>query len=202
MTIEVLPTQYQETREWILLKHYAHRMPSITFSYGLYLNGSLEGIVCYGSPASQSLCKGVCGEKYKADVLELNRLVINSTAPKNSASLLVSRSIKMLPRDSIIVSYADTDMGHLGIIYQATNFIYTGATVARTDIDSGEGKHSRHYDKNTDYSKRKPRSSKHRYIFFRNKKAKKDLKYPQLPYPKGKSERYICKDIKVLTLFT
>jgi len=201
MKLEIKRIEYSECKIWLLKKHYAHRIPSISFAYGLFIDNLLEGIVCYGSPASQSLCKGVCGEKYRKDVLELNRLVLNSTAPKNSASMLVSRTLKMLPRDSIIVSYADTMMGHLGIIYQATNFLYTGATKPRTDIDSGEGKHSRHYEKGGDYSKRKFRSSKHRYIFFRNKKAKRDLKYPILPYPKGISDRYDCEDIKIANLF-
>lgn len=34
----------------------------------------------------------------------------------------------MLEQPSAVVSYADTEWGHAGIIYQATNWIYTGAT--------------------------------------------------------------------------
>lgn len=185
---------YQETKPWLLEKHYAKRMPSISFAFGLFIADKLEGVVTYGSPASPSLCKGVCGDEYKNNVLELNRLAINSTAPKNSASFLVGRSLKMLPLDKIIVSYADTAQGHVGYVYQSTNWIYTGATKPRTDIDTGE-KHSRHYEGITDYSKRKPRSSKHRYIFFRDKKARRALRYQQAPYPKGESQRYQCPDI-------
>ena len=193
-SIAIHQIQYEETKRWLLEKHYAERMPSISYAYGLYVDMVLEGIVTYGSPPSHSLCIGICGEKHSKNVLELNRLAINSTAPKNSASKLVGKSLRMLPRDSIIVSYADTNQGHIGYVYQATNWIYTGATKARTDI-SADGGHSRHYDKNSDYTKRTFRSSKHRYIYFRDRKMIRKLKYKQYPYPKGESKRYECIDI-------
>jgi hypothetical protein len=74
--------------------------------------------------------------------------------------------------------------------------MYTGKTKERTDIGSEDNTHSRHYNKNIDYSKnRKFRSSKHRYIYFiANKKKvkewKKDLNYNIQPYPKGENKRY------------
>ncbi len=95
----------------------------------------------------------------------------------------------MLPNDLILVSYADTEMNHVGKIYQATNWIYTGATKERTDIGTDSGSHSRHYDKNIDYSKNRVfRSSKHRYVYFTGKEY--ELNYPVKDYPKGKSKRY------------
>lgn len=90
----------------------------------------------------------------------------------------------------IVVSYADTQHSHTGIVYQATNFLFTGTTKPRTDIDTGD-KHSRHYkDKGeVDYSKRKFRSAKHRYVMFlgskvERKKMLKALRYPIMKYPK------------------
>ncbi|OHD16553.1 MAG: hypothetical protein A2Y38_01210 [Spirochaetes bacterium GWB1_59_5] len=93
----------------------------------------------------------------------------------------------------IIVSYADTMWGHTGTIYQALNFLYTGATRPRTDADPGDGKHARHFYGEDRATKRKLRSSKHRYVLFigpGRKKMKKCLAYPVLPYPKGESRRY------------
>jgi len=194
MKKEIKKIKYEECKRWLLEKHYAHRIPSISYSFGLFIDNKLEGIVTYGSPASPSLCKGICGVEHKSKVIELNRLVINSTVPKNSASYLVGNTLKMLPNDKIVVSYADSGQGHVGYVYQATNWIYTGATKPRTDIDTGD-KHSRHYEGITDYTKRKFRSSKHRYVFFRDKKIKKFLKYSIFPYPKGNSKRYKCIDI-------
>lgn len=114
LIMNVKKIAYSETKDWILKKHYARRMPSISYAFALYNDGEILGIVTYGSPASPSLCKGICGDEYRNNVIELNRLVLNSNAPKNSASFLVGRSLKMLPRDVIVVSYADTQMGHIG----------------------------------------------------------------------------------------
>jgi hypothetical protein len=50
------------------------------------------------------------------------------TTEKNAASFLVGNSLQMLSVPCAVVSYADTEQGHSGIVYQATNWIYTGAT--------------------------------------------------------------------------
>lgn len=175
-----------ETKDFILKIHYAKRMPPVSHCYGLINNGQLVGIVSYGMPASNQLCRGVCGEDHKANVLELNRLCLLNNK-KNEASMLVARSLKLLPKPMIVVSYADTAQGHTGFVYQACNFIFTGTTKERTDIASEEGKHGRHHL--GDLSKRQKRSSKHRYIYFLgSKKQVKDykacLKYPVQIYPK------------------
>jgi hypothetical protein len=178
---------YQDTKPFILNIHYAKRMPSISHAFGLFDNNQLTGIVSYGSPASPSLCKGICGEHNKKNVIELNRLVLKNNE-KNYASFLVSTSLKMLPKPKIVVSYADTAQGHVGYVYQATNFYFTGTTKSRTDIASKNGKHSRHHL--GDRSQRVFRSSKHRYVIFigsksEKKKMIKDLNYKILNYPKN-----------------
>ena len=93
----------------------------------------------------------------------------------------------MLPKPSVIVSYADSEQGHVGYVYQATNFLFTGTTKERTDMASEDGKHSRHDLGNPD--QRKKRWAKHRYVFFvGNKQEKKNLleklKYTIQTYPK------------------
>jgi len=170
----VVEIPYEATKEWILNIHYAKRMPSISYAYGLYLYDEMVGMVSYGSPASPWLCKGICGEEHKSDVIELNRLVLKDNLP-NEASFLVAKSLKLLPQPKVVVSYADTAQDHLGIIYQATNFLFTGTTKARTDMAGKDGKHSRHHL--GDRTKRIPRSAKHRYVYFiGNKKQKKVLR--------------------------
>ena len=176
----------KDTLDYILNIHYAKRVPSISYSFGLFDDNELIGIVTYGSPASPSLCKGVCGEQYRKEVIELNRLVLKYNR-KNEASFLVGNSLKMLPKPKIVVSYADTDQGHLWYVYQATNWLYTGATKPRTDIASKDGKHSRHHL--GDRTNRVFRSSKHRYIYFVADKRKKkeyhlNLNYKIAEYPK------------------
>jgi len=190
--MKVLPINSFEVEPWLLEKHYAKRMCPISYAFGLYENTQLVGVVTYGVPASPSLCMGVCGEEHKDIVLELNRLCLNDGI-KNGASFLVGKSLQMLPKPTIVVSYADTSMNHIGYIYQASNFIFTGTTKERTDMAGENGKHSRH---NLGISENRiNRSAKHRYIYFVGNKHQKKilmnkLNYSIEAYPKGDSQRY------------
>ena len=171
---KVVQIPYSATKDWILNIHYAKRMPSISYAYGLYRHDEMVGMVSYGTPASPSLCKGICGEEHRSDVIELNRLVLRDNLP-NEASFLVSRSLKMLPTPKVVVSYADTAQDHAGIVYQATNWLFTGTTKPRTDMAGKDGKHSRHHL--GDRTNRINRSTKHRYVYFiGTKKEKKVLR--------------------------
>lgn len=190
--LEVRKISYNDVKYLILNVHYARRMPSISFSYGLFEKDEMVGIVTYGSPASPYLCKGVCGVEYRQDVIELNRLVLVNNK-KNEASYLISTSLKMLPKPKIVVSYADTAQNHCGVVYQATNFLFTGTSKPRTDMAGKDGKHSRHHL--GDRSNRVYRSAKHRYVsFVGNKRQRKEyaraLKYKIQPYPKNST--FLC----------
>lgn len=182
-------------KEWVLYKHYARRIPPMSYSFGLFDKNIMQGILTIGKPASKNLCIGICGEHNSKFVYELNRLCVNDNLEKNVLSYFVSQTLKIL-NNIILVSYADTSQNHNGYIYQATNWIYTGATKERTDIGFENNKHSRHYDKNIDYKKnRKFRSSKHRYVYFiaskkQRKKWLRELNYKVLKYPKGKNIKY------------
>tara|TARA_R110002051_G_scaffold280089_2_gene341659 strand:+ start:1106 stop:2050 length:945 start_codon:yes stop_codon:yes gene_type:complete len=140
-------------KEWLLFKHYAKRIPSISFSFGLFKNNFLVGVLTFGMPPSSTLAASICGEKYKKLVLELNRLVVNDGLDKNALSYFVSNSISKLPKPKIIVSFSDNNMNHNGYIYQATNFIYTGKTLNDSMYIDKDGKefHFRnlgHYQQN------------------------------------------------------
>lgn len=211
MNWKVIKINSKDSHQWLKEIHYAKRIPSISYAFGLYIDDDLKGIVTYGTPSSSTLRNGVAGEENSKFVLELNRLVFSSPI-KNGASYLVSHSLSMLPKPSIIVSYADTEQGHVGYVYQACNFLYTGLSAKRTDwkIKGMEHLHgqtvadmSRNVENRAQfmrdtygddfYLKERPR--KHRYIIIvGNKYQKRDLlpqlKYTQEPYPKGESKRY------------
>jgi hypothetical protein len=202
----------EEYAPWLLKKHYAKRIPSISYAYGLYDDKNIiQGVCSYGTPASSSLLIGVCGEGYKYIVKELNRLVINQNE-KNLASFFISMTFKLLPKPLIIISYADTSQDHHGFVYQATNFIYTGLSAKRTDwrikgmehlhgctiADKSRGKENRVEYMKMEYGDRfyiQNRPRKHRYIMFLGNKRekavmKKALKYKIEPYPKGQNKNY------------
>jgi hypothetical protein len=129
---KVIPIDSKETYSWLKDIHYAKRIPSISYAFGMYSNDRLIGVVTYGTPSSSTLKNGIAGKDNSNLVLELNRLVFQ-VSTKNAASYLVSHSLQMLPKPSIVVSYADTEQGHVGFVYQACNFIYTGLSAKRTD---------------------------------------------------------------------
>ena len=191
LKLQVIPIQSYEVEPWLLQKHYAKRIPSISYAFGLFEGGRLVGVCTYGTPSAAPLRDGIAGPENAKYVLELNRLCLD-TKKKNAASVLVGRSLQMLPKPSIVVSYADTEQEHVGYVYQATNFMFTGTTKERTDMSAGEGKHSRHA---TDPSIRQFRSAKHRYVFIHGNKTQKKillgaLNYKQEPYPKGDIKKY------------
>lgn len=195
---------YEETKPYLLEIHYAKRMPSISYSFGLYRDGEMCGVITYGSPPSSTLRRGLAGDKNIKNILELNRLCLRDNL-KNEASILVGKSLKLLP-PSIVISFADTEQGHLGIVYQATNFYYCGLSAKRTDwkikgqehlhgqtiADRYRGIPNRAEAIRAEYGDDfylKPRPRKHRYVYFvGNKKIikqfKEDLKYQIQPYPK------------------
>ena len=204
--MQVLPIKNEETAPWLLKKHYAKRMPQIMYAFGLYENESLIGVMTYGIPASPSLCMGICGKEYSDKVLELNRICLENNE-KNQASYFVAKTLQLLPKPTIVVSYADTAQGHVGYVYQASNFIYTGLSANRVDwtIKGQEHKHSKTISDGKTLEDIKAehgddfyyveRSRKHRYIFFvGTSKQKKEmlskLNYQGEPYPKGDSVRY------------
>ena len=197
-------------KEWLLYKHYARRMPPIEYSFGLFdLNGTMQGIVTYGTPVSSTL-RNLWQNKYK--LIELNRLCVNEGLEKNVLSYFVGISLKMLPKPFVIASYADTSKNHHGYIYQATNWLYTGLSVAFKDymikgmehlhngtiMDMSRGQENRVQwlrDKYGDDLIMVERPQKHRYFYFLgNKKQVKDmykmLPYELQPYPKGENKRY------------
>jgi hypothetical protein len=180
--------------DFILPRHYSGRKPAISHAFGWIIDNTLKAVVTYGKPASNTLCKGICGEENSQYVYELNRLCREDDL-EEPLSQFVSATLRRLSiKDLIIVSYADSGANHNGYIYQATNFMYTGKTKERLQFHVPNG-HSRHGNKNSDL--REIRTAKHRYVFFttKNKRLKKAwleaLNYPILPYPKEVSEKYV-----------
>ena len=114
----VLPIEAKYAHDWMLNIHYAKRIAPVSHAFGMFIDGVLLGVVTYGVPSSAPLRSGIAGDKYAAIVLELNRLVFINHV-KNGASELVGKSLKKLPKPSIVVSYADTAQGHVGYVYQA-----------------------------------------------------------------------------------
>ena len=205
---EIRPISRNETKPLLLDVHYARRIPSISFAYGLFRNGKLEGCVTFGTPPSAPLRSGLCGFEFAENVLELNRLCFYKNQ-KNDASRLIGAALRLLGGNRVVISFADTAHGHVGKVYQASNFLYCGLSAKRTDwkVRGKEHLHgqtiadefrgfknraAKMREKYGDDFYLKDRSLKHRYVYIiGTKKFKKSailaLRYKVESYPVGQS---------------
>jgi len=203
----VRPISGREANSLQVSNHYLKRKAQAMYAFGLYESDSIIapmiGCVIFGKPASPSLCVGICGQEESSRVIELTRLWIDDSSPRNAESFLIGAALRLLPSEyDIIVSYAEIGAGHRGIVYQATNFLYTGLSDAHVEwrLDGVSGQHSRHlFDEHGgiegakkfygDRLQRTERGRKHRYIMFRGSKKRRrelvqKLRYKLEPYPK------------------
>jgi len=205
-TREVRAIPSKDTYDLLLNVHYAGRIPSISFAFGLFVDGALEGVCTFGSPATSPVRKGLMGAEHAHRVLELNRLCLRTNA-YNDASYLVAAALRRLPPGRAVLSFADSAQGHTGAVYQATNFVYCGLSAKRTDWKI-KGLEHLHNQSIVDMFKDRPdraaaarerfgddfklvaRPRKHRYVYFTGDRRERKLmlsalKYPVLPYPKA-----------------
>lgn len=173
----------KETHNLILNNHYAKRLPPIQYAFGLYKNNKLVGVCTFAKPTGRFVASYISSNPEK--VLELNRLVLVNNL-KNEASILVSKALNLLPKDSIIISFADTKQKHIGYVYQACNFKYYGTTQHKREFQSDLNIHSSTLAKNPNKYNAVlgNRSLKHRYIYTKDysKVLLCEKKYPKLNY--------------------
>lgn len=200
-------------KEWFIKKHYAKRVPSISYCFELVKDGLTVGVCSFGRPPMHLQRIGVCGEKNSDYVWELNRLIKNDYLENNVTSFFVSQCLKMMPKPSIILSYSDKDFGHNGYIYQATNFYFVGETQKHknditveglehlhqsTILDKFRGVDNRMEEIKKEYGeslKFRERTQKNKYVYFigsktQKQKFKKALLYKIEDYPKMKNTNY------------
>ncbi|GHU70094.1 hypothetical protein FACS1894184_15080 [Clostridia bacterium] len=118
---------YEATKYACLNWHYSGTVPvGKLVKIGAWEDGKYIGVVIFSYGANNHI-----GEPYGLDqhsVCELTRVAL---CPHESfVSEILAKAIKMLkvfcPGLRLIVSYADAEQHHLGGIYQATNWIFTG----------------------------------------------------------------------------
>lgn len=204
--MKVIKTNKSIADAFVSAKHYSRRPSVFWEAFGLVEDGMIVGVVVYGQPSPPIQRHAFRERDFR--LYELTRLVVQ-TGTKNAASILVGRSLQMLSeRPSAVISYADTEHGHAGIVYQATNWIYTGATVSHDKAYIVDGKRmhpmtlrDRGITDPARWAKEHgietvPPMEKHRYFYFvgdrRQKKSMMEkLVYPVIAdYPKSDRTRY------------
>jgi hypothetical protein len=116
----------QDVREFIETWHYSKSINGCIADYCYALmddNCEMKGAMFYGRMAMANQWRRFGGSE--SEVIELRRLCCVDDTPKNAESFFIGRSLKMLRKDwgsGLVVSYADKEYGHGGVIYKASNF--------------------------------------------------------------------------------
>lgn len=181
----VRPVALETARRMVEDYHYARGGSNTAVAcYGLFhRDRALWDRDCYGVtwwlPAIRKAAISAYPENPNA-VLTLSRMVIHPGAPRNAATFLLARSVKMLdPKWECLVTYADTWQGHTGGIYKAANWRYTGTTrptwaYTKGGRSMGPKRAGKTYSKDEmialGFEAHGP-FVKHRYIFYRNQAA-------------------------------
>jgi hypothetical protein len=198
--ITIRPIPFLVAKKLITQHHYLHSLPGGTMlTFGAFLNNQLFGAIAFGAGPQNafSLVKGAG----RQDCLTLTRFWLNDSLPPNSESRVIGIVFKALKRHTyvkFVVTYADPAQEHVGTIYQASNWLYTGLSKMTPFYDIGDGKpkHSRSLGQiygthSIKFLSRQGipvkliiQSAKHRYIYFLDSTWKDRLKVSILPYPK------------------
>ena len=120
-----------EIKDFIEHWHYSKSINGLMSDYCFKLmdGDRLIGGMIYGRFAMANVWK-----KYSdrpEDVIELRRLCCIDDTPKNTESYFIGATLRYLKKHTdiqTVISYADPEYGHEGIIYQASNFELVGET--------------------------------------------------------------------------
>lgn len=127
--------QHFEAENFIRLMHYSRSCPNTsTYRHGLYRTGeffSLVQGVGLWIPPTRTAAEAIAGDDWEG-VLALSRFCVAPEVPRNGASFLLGRSMRMIDRRRwpVLVSWADTNEGHTGAIYLAANWKSDGEVAA------------------------------------------------------------------------
>lgn len=185
--------------------HYSRTMPvGKLVRVGVWEHGKFIGCVLFGSGSPGVHQLGIAlGATNRC--AELVRVALTShDAP---VSRIVAIAIRVLRKQSpnlgALVSYADPAQGHVGSIYQAGGWTYTGTSGALTVYTDNRGKvyHSRtvstsgmktHYGTTSKCARGADMTTskmppKHRYIMAFEPAVSEKVKAMSMPYPKKRS---------------
>ena len=197
----------QIAKKVIEAMHYRKTLGVFWEAFGLYADDLLMGVVCYGMPSAPISKHAFKNRDFR--LYELTRLVVDG-GNKNCASMLIADSLKLLnEQPSAVISYADSALGHVGIVYQASNWLYTGATTSHDKLYMVNGKALHPMSIRDQFGVTNPSvwakennvqtinpSPKHRYFYFNGDKRQRKhmmskLAYPLVaPYPKAAKTYY------------
>lgn len=192
-------------------------------------NDVLIGCVTYSNPVGRSAAASISELLDPSNVLELSYVWVEDRPDlQNVESYCIGQSFHWLRKNRLdvkaLIGYADTETGHIGIIYQSTNWLYQGDSLALmpnwsislTGPTEYEWIHSRtvsekfgssnieHLQKvigKTFWRKRESKKNRYVYILERGAARKKlitSLKHKTYPYPRVNNYVEFIEEIAVV----
>lgn len=108
-----------------------------SYNIGVFWGGRLWGCVSFGGISAEETIQGLFGTTKQDGFFEIKRLALSDDLPQNSESRIIAIAIKLLRKIKTvkaIITYADTAVGHTGVIYRASGFQYKGLTAQKSDF--------------------------------------------------------------------
>ena len=175
--------------------HYTGTMPiGKTVKVGLWEHDQFVGVVVFSNGVGNLQALGFKYGLRREQTCELARVALRGhTMP---VSQLVAAALRVVhdtnPDLALVVSYADPAEGHLGRIYQAGNWTYTGPSSIRWEKRlHGKWVHNRTIEAATAIFTRellmqlptRYRPAKFRYLYAFTKRLRRQIAKDGLPYP-------------------
>lgn len=125
--VNIRPIDESTSSAFLTTFHYLGKL-SGKIKLGAYLDGVLVAVSIWSAPTR--IESAIRLDSSTTNCLELRRFVIHDEYHKrNFASWLLSKMEKTIPKSiSVLVSFADSGVGHNGTIYKAANWISDGFT--------------------------------------------------------------------------
>lgn len=162
--------------------------------FGVFLDGNLEGALQFGPSIDKRRMAQNLGVGFN-DTLELNRMALSDSCPKNSESRALGVCLRMLkkryPHLKVIVSFADACQCGDGTIYRASGFklhsfkkntsllkMNDGSVVAKKSLDDSLSADGKYMSSVAIANGAKPLAGfQMKYLFFFDKELEKNFNF-------------------------
>ena len=126
------PIPKQEACEFVKSLHYSKSVVWSSHTHlGVFVEGKVIGVLQFGPSMNPKATSKVILGLPPAGMVELNRMAFLDGHPKNIVSESIAASFRFIravrPAVQVVQSFADGRCKRLGVVYQASNFIYLGS---------------------------------------------------------------------------
>lgn len=118
-------------RAIVATQHYSRRFVNNSYLHlGVYCGRELVGVLQFGYALNPNSGARVVTSTRNREYMELNRMWVHDSQPRNTESRILSYAIRFIrriyPQVQWVQSFADERCGRAGVVYQAANFEYIG----------------------------------------------------------------------------